>query len=138
MTSITSFTSNHLTLVEVLEVIGPEAEFAQAVRAAVRRLEAEGVRELVNIHFYSNPGSSEVGAVIVFSDSSRVIDHMNMITGWEEFQTLAGLIRLVDMRVFGKLSPEAEAWIRNFGTPSKRFEQALAGFVRALPHQDTK
>lgn len=40
----------YVTLVEVLEVIVPFEEFAQAVGVA-RRLEAEGVRELVAVHF---------------------------------------------------------------------------------------
>src|SRR5262245_29761826 len=111
--------------------MSPFEQFATAVQAAVQRLEAEGIQELVSVQFYSRPGSTEVGAVITFSDRNRVIEHMNMITGWQEFHTFAQTIRLVDMRVYGMLSPEAKAWIQTFGTPSKKFEQHIAGFVRA-------
>ncbi len=39
--------SEHVTLVEILELTRPFEEFAAAVRAAARRLEAEGIKELV-------------------------------------------------------------------------------------------
>ena len=35
-----------------------------------------------------------------------------------------------DVRVYGKLSEEAEAWIGQFDVLSKKFERHLAGFVR--------
>ena len=41
----------YVTLVEVLELSVPYDEFSEAVGAAARRLEAEGVRELVAVHF---------------------------------------------------------------------------------------
>ena len=41
--------SEHVTLVEVLELTRPFEEFAAAVEAAALRLEAEGIEELVTI-----------------------------------------------------------------------------------------
>ena len=72
--------SEYVTLVEVLELTVPYEEFAQAVGAAARRLEAEGVRELVTVHFYGNLRYTEVGATLTSSDRERMIEHIEMIS----------------------------------------------------------
>jgi hypothetical protein len=122
--------SEYVTLVEVLELTVPYEEFAQAVGAAARRLEAEGVRELVTVHFYGNLRSTEVGAILTFSDRERMIEHIEMISKWEEFERFFACVRPLDVRVYGKLSEEAEAWIGRFDVLSKKFEHHVAGFVR--------
>jgi hypothetical protein len=122
--------SEFVTLVEVLELTVPYEEFAQAVGAATRRLEAEGVRELIAVHFYGNPGSTEAGAILTFSDRERMIEHIEMISEWEEFRRFFACVRPLDARVYGKLSEEAEAWIGQFDVLSKKFEEHVAGFVR--------
>lgn len=122
--------AEYVTLVEVLELTRPFEEFDEAVRAAARRLEAEGVQELVMLQFYGDPGSGEVGALLTFSDRERIIEHIRMISGWEEFERFFATVRPVDVRVYGSLSAEAEAWIGQFDVLSKRFEEHIAGFVR--------
>ena len=121
--------SEYVTLVEVLELTVPYEEFARAVRAAACRLEAEGVRELVTVHFYGNLRSTEVGAILTFSDRERMIEHIEMISKWEEFERFFACVRPLDVRVYGKLSEEAEAWIGQFDVLSKKFEHHVAGFV---------
>ena len=120
----------YVTLVEVLELTRPFEEFAAAVDACVRRLEAEGVRELVTIQFYSNPGSTEVGALLSFADRERVVEHLNLITRWEQFERFFSMVTPRDVRIYGRLSAEAEAWVRQFDVISKTFERHVAGFVR--------
>jgi hypothetical protein len=122
--------SEHVTLVEVLELTSTFEEFRAAIQAAARRLEAEGIQELVTLQFYATPGSTEVGALLTFADSSRIIEHIDMITEWEEFERFFGTVKPIDVRVYGKLSAEAEAWVRQFGVVSKAFEDHVAGFVR--------
>jgi len=130
MTTLGKAAAGDVTLVEVIELLVPLEEFERIVGAAIRRLEVEGVRELVTMQFYADPASNEAGAIITFSERARMIDHMNMISGWAEFQAYARACRLADMRVYGVLPPEAEAWIRAFGSPSKRFGRHLVGFAR--------
>jgi hypothetical protein len=120
----------YVTLVEVLEMTVPFEEFSEAVGAAARRLEAEGVGELVALHFYCNQESTEVGAILTFSDRERMIEHIEMISKWEEFERFFACVRPLDVRVYGKLSEEAEAWIGQFDVLSKKFEHHVAGFVR--------
>ena len=122
--------SEYVTLVEVLELTVPYEEFARAVEAASRRLEAEGVRELVTVHFYGSPESTEAGAILTFSDRDRMIDHIEMISGWEEFERFFATVKPLDVRVYGRLSEEAEEWIGRFDVLSKKFEHHVAGFVR--------
>ena len=43
--------SEHVTLVEVLQLTQPFKEFAAAAQAAARRLEVEGIEELVTLQF---------------------------------------------------------------------------------------
>jgi hypothetical protein len=122
--------SEHVTLVEVLQLTRPFEEFAHAVRAAARRLETEGVEALVTLQFYATPGSTEVGAILTFADRDQIMEHIEMITGWEEFERFFATVKPLDVRVYGKLSVEAEVWVRQFGVVSKTFEEHVAGFVR--------
>lgn len=121
---------DHVTLVEVLELTRPYDEVAPLIAAAVRRLEIEGVKALLSMQFYRNDAATELGAVITFASSSQMIEHMNMISAWEEFRCFSTMVKLVDMRVHGTLDPEAEAWIRKFNGPMKKLESHVAGFVR--------
>ena len=120
----------YVTLVEVLEITRPFEEFAAAVEACVRRLETEGVRELVSIQFYANPRSTEVGALLTFADRERVVEHLSLITRWDEFERFFSMVTPRDVRIYGRLSAEAEAWVRQFDVISKTFDQHVAGFVR--------
>jgi D-mannonate dehydratase len=130
-TGVRSNASEHVTLVEVLELTSTFEEFTAAIQAAARRLEAEGIQELVTLQFYATPGSAEVGALLTFADRSRIMEHIDMITEWEEFERFFSTVKPIDMRVYGKLSAEAEAWVRQFGDIlSKKFEYHVAGFVR--------
>ncbi|WP_375766930.1 hypothetical protein NR798_35325 [Archangium gephyra] len=122
--------SERVTLVEVLELTGPFDAFAAIVQAATRRLEAEGVSGLVGAQFYATPGSSEVGAIITFADPGQFMDHVRMITGWPEFKALVGAVKPLDVRVYGRLSEEALAWLQKMNVVSKTFENPVAGFVR--------
>jgi hypothetical protein len=122
---------DYVTLVEVLELTRPFEEFADAIEAALRRLKAEGVQELVTVQFYAAPGSTQVGAILTFSDRERMIEHMGMVSRWEEFERFFATVKPIDVRVYGRLSEEAEAWIRRFGDVLGRtFEEHVAGFVR--------
>jgi hypothetical protein len=122
--------SEHVTLVEVLELTRPFEEFAAAIQAAARRLESEGIKELVSLQFYADPASREVGSILTFTDRNRMMEHIEMIPRWEEFERFFATVRPIDVRVYGKLSAEAEEWVGQFGVVSKTFKDHVAGFVR--------
>jgi len=123
--------AEYVTLVEVLEVTAPFEEFQSTINAVVARLEEEGVRELVSMNFYGESGSNEVGAILTFSDSKSMLRHMNMVSSWEEYGMFFGTVKPLDVRVYGTLDAEAEAWIGQFGDiVSRKFEHHAAGFVR--------
>ena len=123
--------TEYVTLVEVLEVTAPFEEFQSAIDAVAERLEAEGVKELVSINFYGESGSNEVGAILTFSDSKSMLKHMDMVSSWQEYEMFFGTVKPLDVRVYGRLSEEAEAWIGQFGDiVSRKFEHHRAGFVR--------
>jgi len=122
--------AQYVTLVEVMELTRPFEEFADAIEAASRRLETEGVEELIAVHFYGSPESTEAGAILTFSDRERMIDHIEMISRWEEFERFFATVKPLDVRVYGKLSEEAEEWIGRFDVLSRKFEDHVAGFVR--------
>ena len=127
---MSSHVNHSVTLVEVLKLIRPYEEFVAVIEAAVRRLEVEGIAELVTLQFYADANSMEAGAILTFTDRNRIMAHINMITGWEEFAQLLKVVMPVDVRVYGQLGEEAKAWIQGFGVVSKMFEQHVVGFVR--------
>lgn len=120
----------YVTLVEVLELTRPFEEFEAAIKAAARRLQTEGIEELVTLQFYADPGSTQAGAILTFTDRNRVMEHITMITEWVEFERFFATVKPLDVRVYGKLSTQAEAWVRQFDVVSKTFEDHVAGFVR--------
>jgi hypothetical protein len=123
--------TEYVTLVELLEVTVPFEEFQSAIDAVAARLEAEGVKELVSINFYGEAGSNEVGAILTFSDSKSMLKHMDMVSSWKEYDIFFGTVKPLDVRVYGTLDAEAEAWIGQFGDiVSRKFEHHTAGFVR--------
>ncbi len=123
--------AEYVTLVEILELTAPYEEFEAAASAAVRRLEVEGIRELVSIRFCGGPESTEIGAILTFSDRERMIRHMNMVSSWGEFKRFFGIVKPLDVRVYGRLSGDAETWIGQFGDiVSRKFEDHTGGFVR--------
>ncbi|MBN8468117.1 hypothetical protein JYJ95_16470 [Corallococcus exiguus] len=119
-----------ITLVEVLERTAPFPVFTATLQAAVQRLESEGVSSLLSIQFHARPDDTEVGAVITFADSRQVMEHIRRISGWPEFKALLGVAKPVDVRVYGRLGEEAQAWLRTMNVVSKVFESPVAGFVR--------
>ena len=125
---------NHVTLVEVLELTGSFAEFAAVSQAVVRRLEIEGIAELVAVQFYAAANTTEVGGLLTFVDYRQVVRHITMITAWDEFKQLLSLTRLIDMRVYGPLSAEGEAYLQTMNGVSKRFATPVTGFVRWATH----
>jgi hypothetical protein len=122
--------SEYVTLVEVLELTKPFQEFEAAINAAAHRLQAQGIDQLVTLQFYAHPGSTQVGTILTFSDRNRIIEHIQMISQWEEFERFFATVKPIDVRVYGKLSAQAEEWIGQFGVMSKTFEEHVAGFVR--------
>ena len=123
--------TEYVTLVEVFELTAPYEEFEEAILAVTERLEAEGVRELVSVNFYAEPGSTEAGAILTFSNREQMLEHMGMVSSWEEFRRFFAAVKPLDVRVYGRLNAEAEAWIGQFGDiVSRKFEHHTAGFVR--------
>lgn len=84
----------------------------------------------MSLQFYANPGSTEAGAILTFTDRGRIMKHIGMITKWEEFERFFGTVKPLDVRVYGQLSSEAEAWVQQFDVMSHTFEEHVAGFVR--------
>lgn len=122
--------SDYFTIVEILELTRPYEECAPLLQRALDRLAVEGVPALVSMHFYHDPEKSQLGAVITFSDATQLLAHTAMISGWEEFQRFAAMIKVVELRVHGQLSPEVHAWLSKFNGPVRVFDKYLGGFVR--------
>ena len=61
-----------------------------------------------------------------------MIGHMEMVSGWEEFERFFATVRPIDVRVYGRPSEEAEEWIRRFGDGvlGRTFGEHVVGFVR--------
>ena len=60
-----------------------------------------------------------------------MLEHMDMVSSWEEYPRFFATVKPLDVRVYGRLHAEAEAWISQFGDiVSRKFEHHAAGFVR--------
>jgi hypothetical protein len=119
-----------ITLAEVFELTAPYPAFMEVIQAAMARLEREGVSSLIDIRFHARPDATEVGAVITFADGSQLMEHIRMISGWPEFQRLLGVVKPVDVRVYGRLGEEARDWLGKMNAVSYVFDTPVAGFVR--------
>lgn len=119
-----------LTIIETLELTVPFDEYTVAVRAFVNRAEAEGIRALAPMQVHNTPGTTQVGLMLHLSDQSKLLEHVQMIDGWDEFKRYAGMSKVRDLRVFGVLPPEIEAWLRKYSDALTIFTQPIVGFVR--------
>lgn len=127
---MSSHAADYVTLAEIFELTASREEFEAVVSAAVRRLETEGIQKLIMVQFYAGPQPRELGAVLTFSDRNRMMDHVRMISGWPEFAQLLRVVRPVEVRVYGNLPPDVEAWMKSMTIPILMFDQPVAGFVR--------
>jgi hypothetical protein len=127
---LNSTSSKHVTLVEELELIGSFAEYKTVIESAVQRLATEGIKELINVQFYSNPGHTKVGAIVTFSDRDKVMEHIHMVSGWADFKQMFALVKPINIKVYGELGVGVEAWLRQFNVVSQTFDERIAGFVR--------
>ena len=58
-------------------------------------------------------------------------EHMATVSSWEEYRRFFATVEPLEVRVYGRLHVEAEAWISQFGNiVSRKFERHMAGFVR--------
>jgi hypothetical protein len=71
-----------------------------------------------------------VGAVLIFADPAEMMRHIEMITGWDEFHQLMRTAKPIEVRVHGKLSAEAEEWLRKMNVVDRVFTSQIGGFVR--------
>lgn len=122
--------SSYLTLVEILELNRPYEECAPIIRRVLDRLAVEGVPGLASMQFYHDAERAQLGAVITFSDSSQILAHTAMISQWEDFRRFATMIKVIEIRVHGKLSAEAQQWLAQFKGPVRVIEDYVGGFVR--------
>lgn len=122
-------------MVEVLERTASFAAFEVVTQAALHRLECEGIAALVAVRFYADPHTSEVGALVSFNDYRRVMEHVTMITAWDEFRHLLDVVRLRDVRVYGPMGAEGLARLQASHVVSNTFTTPLAGFVRQVAHK---
>ncbi len=124
-------TAQGVMLVERFALTVPVATFEAAIGRALARLERDGIPALRAVNFWVRPQDAEVSAVLEFSDAGRMLEHMQMVGSWPEFEAIVPMIRLLEMRVHGPLPPECEAWIRRFGDAIVRYDDRLGGFRRA-------
>ena len=127
---MTSRAAQQVTLVEILELTQPYAQVAPLLTRAVERLEREGVRGLVSMHFHTRAEQRELAAVITFASAAQMMEHAAMISGWDEFKQFATMVKLVDLRVHGVPSAEFEAWASQFGGPARKYPELVVGFTR--------
>ena len=119
-----------VTLVEEFEVVGPESELFEIMRKLVGRIEREGVRGMSSMHFWKDPETGRLGAVISFTDPNDFVPHIEMLGRWTEFQRFSELVKLVRIRVHGHVPDSIKAFIAKFGGDAGSFEDLVAGFHR--------
>lgn len=122
--------STHVTLVEILDVLGPFQEAAELMRALMHRLEHEGVPGIASMQFYTDEEARELAAVIRFWDPAQLIDHTRLLSSWTEFARFSSMIVLKEMRIHGVVPPAVLAWMEQFQGPKKQYQRYVAGFVR--------
>jgi hypothetical protein len=96
--------AHHITIVAQFELTYPREDFEDALRALVRRVEAEGVPDLLAYQFYTSPHSSKGGGVITFANEQAMRNHQQLVADWEEYLRLQTMMKLVDLRLFGTFS----------------------------------
>src|SRR5215216_5070133 len=122
--------SEYVTLVEVLELTSSFESSGCRHPGGSPTTRSRRDRRACEFAVLRRSGSDRGGRHPHLRRSQQGHRDIDMITGWEEFERFFGTIKPIDVRVYGKLSAEAEEWVRQFGVVSKTFEDHVAGFVR--------
>ena len=125
-----SLMNQQVTLVEKLELTALRDEFNRVVSAAITRLEREGIHALRSVRFFAEPGTTQIGAILTFSDAARMMEHVQMISTWPEFAAILHVLRPLEVRAFGPLNDDVRAWLSSMKVDISSYPEQVAGFSR--------
>ena len=107
------------------------AGFDAAVAALVERVRIEGHAGVLAYGFYHG-GPDEGRALVRCSDPEAWVGHHDLIMGWPEMAAFRASADLVEVELFGPITPAMQDWIDRMGLAAKLRHrgQPLAGFQR--------
>jgi hypothetical protein len=100
------------------------------MRKLVGRIEHEGVRGLSSMCFWRDARTGRLGAVITFVEPNDFVPHVEMLSTWSEFSSFTKMVRLVSIRVHGRVPVAIKAFIAKFGGEVSAYEELVVGFRR--------
>jgi hypothetical protein len=125
-------TDRSVSVVNTYRLTGDSAAFVAAARALALRVEREGHPGVRSYRFFCASGATEGQAAVTYDSAEAWVGHHDLIMGWPEMAALRAAADLVDIQLFGPVSPAMEDWIGRMGVAGmvRHRGEAVAGFRR--------
>lgn len=127
---MTSNASEHVTLIERLELKVATEAFEEATIALCRRLETEDVPGLITYQFYYNSHTGEGWVIMTVVNGDVFVEYFERINTWEEWAAFRKAAEFNDMRLFGEPGESMEAFLLESKIDYEWGGWHVAGFTR--------
>ena len=105
-------------------------QFAEAITALAKRIEAEGEKGVLRFQFYVNSEDDVAVATIVYRDAEAWLEHHRLAYTWPEMASLQSTVQLQKLTFLGPLNEEIEAMASGIDVPIIHRDTLAAGFSR--------
>jgi len=124
-----------VTLIEEFKLLAAFEQFKEKVTAFTNRIESDGVREILNYHFYARPENDIAFLIVTFKNANAFEEHIKFIfSGIEETKPYNETVKIKKLWVLGPMNDthaeEIQSWVDQSETPYEWVEQKVTGFVR--------
>ena len=123
-----------LTLVETFEITGSFADYREKVTAFCRKVEQDGLADVLTMQFYASPRAGEAYLILTVTDGDAFDQHATFVRSIDEVRPYMKTARLKQVRVFGTLNAGRAKELQEFGAKhGVDFEwvsEPVTGFLR--------
>lgn len=124
-------TEQRLTILNLYELKAPADDFARAIEALAKRVEAEGDPGVLSYRFFVNASDGTARGVVDYINPAAWIGHHDIAMGWPEMSALHAVASLSEVVFLGAMTGEIQAWVASSSLRARiRSGYAFAGGFR--------
>jgi hypothetical protein len=132
--SISGDSRHLLTLVETFEITGPFADYKETVTAFCRKIEQDGIADVLAMQFYASQDAGEAYLILTLKSADAFDNHSAFVRSIDEVRPYMKTARLKQMRAFGAMNAERAKQLQEVGAQrGVDFEwvpEHVTGFIR--------
>ena len=120
---------NQIVQTAIYDRSGSLGSFKECIESLSERIKADRPDAVIRYSFYSETGSNEVTAIMVYRDADAWLDlheHLNSLTEYREFLKS---VKMRELRFYGELTPGIRRFMNERSIAFTRFAAFAVGFT---------